>query len=138
MKLKPFNQLKPWDKFIRLTWTSGLCLLLIGMESWIGHPTSHIGDAFILIGAFLLTFPWMCTWGVRAGIGLGKEINVASRGVPDPAYIQAQLRAEWGREPTMQEVAAVHTMLTNRHNQALLNTGIGLGAIYLMNQNLHQ
>jgi hypothetical protein len=35
-------------------------------------------------------------------------------------------------------VAAVQQMLTNRRNEALVNAGIGFGALYLFNHNLHR
>lgn len=62
----------------------------------------------------------------------GREMRVASAPIPSPAQISAQLQAEWGRPATIEEVAAVHQMLTSRHNQALVNSGIALGALYLM------
>jgi hypothetical protein len=52
--------------------------------------------------------------------------------VPSPQVIAVRLEDEWGRPPTVVEVAAVQQMLINEHNQRLINGGIALGAIYLL------
>lgn len=57
--------------------------------------------------------------------------------VPSPQHIAWELQREWNRPPTMEEVAAVQQILINEKNQALLNTGMTLGALYLMNRNVH-
>lgn len=90
----------------------------------------------MMIGFAMSIGYWICLYAWRFGVETMKEAQVACQGVPTPQYIAQELRKEWGRDPSMQEVAAVHTMLANRHNQALVNTGIGLGAMYLMNRNL--
>jgi len=64
-------------------------------------------------------------------------LRIASIPVPSPVDISFQLQAEWGRPATLQEVAAVHQMLTSRRNQALINSGIAIGALYLIDQRNH-
>jgi len=73
----------------------------------------------------------------RLGAEIGLELQVASTLVPSPAEISSHLQAEWGRAPTLQEVAAVHQMLTSRRNEALINSGIALGALYLIDHRRH-
>lgn len=61
-----------------------------------------------------------------------QQINIAFEGIPSPAQIEQNLTKEWGREPTVAEIADVHQMLTSRHNQALLNAGLTFGGLYLL------
>jgi hypothetical protein len=60
------------------------------------------------------------------------NVDVALKQIPSPQQIASQLEQEWGRPATVLEIAAVHQMLTSEHNQAVLNAGIGLGALYLV------
>ncbi len=69
---------------------------------------------------------------------MNETFAAASRPVPSPQHIAWQLQQEWGRPPTVEEVAAVQQILVTEKNQALLNTGITLGAVYLMNKNMHR
>ena len=98
---------------------------------------STLSAAFLFFGMAWIMFFWAAVWAVKFGSALGEEVRVASTPIPSPAEISAQLEAEWGRPATIEEVAAVHQMLTSRKNEALLSAGIGLGALYLMDRNLH-
>ena len=122
-------------------------LIVIGMAGISSTTTAvekgNVGanEAYVMVLMLALILSagyWVAFLALRWGNGFGRNLDVVRRGVPTPAYIAAELQREWGREPTVQEVAAVHQMLTSRHNQALLDTGIGLGALYLMNRNLHR
>jgi len=81
----------------------------------------------------------------RAGAEIGSELRVASAPVPSPAEIPLQLQAERGRQAILQEVAAVRQIPSNRRNQipsnrrneALLNSGIALGALYSIDHRRH-
>jgi len=98
---------------------------------------STLSAAFIFFGMAWIMFFWAAVWAVKFGSALGEEVRVASTPIPSPAQISAQLEAEWGRPATIEEVAAVHQILTSRKNEALLSAGIGLGALYLMDRNIH-
>ena len=87
----------------------------------------------IVIGFFLLMVYVMVAFFVN----FNRSLTVAFRPVPSPAQIAYQLELEWGRPATVQEVAAVQQMLLNGRNEALLGVGISLGALYLINHNLH-
>jgi len=112
-----------------------------GMTGAGAHVGGMIFDWIGGIAAFAIMFIWIppiLALSITSGLFLGDQIALAARPLPSPAQIAAQLEAEWGRPPTVEEVAAVHQMLTNQHNQALLNSGIGLGALYMIDKNLHQ
>ena len=60
-----------------------------------------------------------------------RAIDRAIKPVPSPEQIRLQFIQTQGREPTIQEVAALHQMLTSQHNQDLLNAGILVGGALL-------
>jgi len=97
------------------------------------HWMAYVGMALIVVLFILWT--WSLSW--RTGGAWAGEINAARRRVPSPAEIAASLENEWARPATVEEVAAVHQMLTNRKSEALVNAGIGLGALYLMDKHFH-
>jgi len=91
----------------------------------------------IVVGGLFLVWMPVILMAIHRAIGEGfDELRVASTPIPSPAEISWQLGQEWGRPATLEEVAAVHQMLTSRKNQALINSGITFGAIYLMGRNL--
>lgn len=71
-------------------------------------------------------------WVIVATNWLWKEATVAASPLPSPAQICTQLQSEHGRAPTVEEVAGVRQMLQGRRNEALVNTGIGLAAFYII------
>jgi|GEM_PF-6699240 len=98
--------------------------------------TDTVLSVIVVGGLFLVWMP-VILMAVHRAIGEGlDELRVASTPIPSPAEIAWQLGQEWGRPATLEEVAAVHQMLTSRKNQALINSGITFGAIYLMGRNL--
>ena len=78
----------------------------------------------------ILAFDYMAV--VRGGV-CGDAITP----IPTPAEIFWQLEHEWGRPPTVVEVAAVHQMLSSRRNEAAVTAGVGLGALYLTHKHTH-
>lgn len=65
----------------------------------------------------------------------GRAINTAMQPIPTPAEISVMLQQEWGRTATVEEVYAVHRMLTDKRNEAAFFAGaITLGALYLNRQ----
>jgi hypothetical protein len=109
-----------------------------GEENAHGHQ--HVASILGVIGGCTLAAPLlnlMC-WAIHKVIsGIFDELTVATTPIPSAGEIAWQLEQEWGRAATLLEVAAVHQMLNSRRNEAMLNAGIGLGALYLINHNLH-
>jgi len=50
------------------------------------------------------------------------DLDVVMTPVPSPHVIANQLQAQWGRAPTVTEVAAVHQMLTSRRAESATTT----------------
>jgi hypothetical protein len=90
----------------------------------------EVGAGFILLVA--IPCFWVLRWGWRLGGYASDQLKTATTPLPTPDQIRASLEAEWRRPATVQEVAAVQQMLTNERNQALFNSGMALGAIYLL------
>lgn len=98
----------------------------------VAGANSPVGAALILACAFLLCGFFIGTGTYLYLRALAQNMHQAMRPIPSPPEIAWALQCEWGRSPTVEEVAAVHQMLQSEKNQALLGTGIGLGALYLM------
>lgn len=114
----------------------GLCvvgLLIVPGVTVVGYGLFALG-----FGAFCVSvIPWILYKGWQIGGQLGLSIRTAATPLPDPRQIAVQLQEEWGRPPTVEEVAAVQQLLTSQRNQALVQSGIGIGALYLFEHNLH-
>ena len=111
-------------------------------------PTVSLVGLIVALAAFSVPDPsgagtfW--TWVGMAGCALcvgaptylyfrqtSRAIDVAMESVPSPQEIRLKFIQTQGREPTVQEVAALHQMLTSQHNQDLLNAGILVGGAVL-------
>lgn len=77
-------------------------------------------------------------WVIVATNWWWDQVTLASKRLPAPTEIFLQLEAAYGRPPTIDEVAAVHEMLLNSRTESLVNTGIGLGTFYAIQQNVHR
>lgn len=128
-----------WSASKQVTVT-GLASVGIGVAITGVHKGSDVTIGNWLIGSGLLTIfgYWTIAFGVAWYRAISAEMKVASTPVPSPAEIAVVLEFEWGRTPTIVEVAAVHQMLTSRRNEALVATGLTLGAFYLMGHHLHR
>jgi hypothetical protein len=117
------------------------------------HPfaTASLVGLIVALAAFTVPDPngtatfW--TWLGMAGMVLfvgapfilylrfgGRVIDMAMQPVPSPQQIRLQFIETQGREPTVQEIAALHQMLTSQHNQDMLNAGIVVGGAVLGNR----
>jgi hypothetical protein len=86
-----------------------------------------MAGTFLCVGAPI-------SWYVRQA---SRAIDVALQPVPSPEQIRLQFIQTLGREPTVQEVAALHQMLTSRHSYDLLNAGIMVGGAVLGTRSLN-
>lgn len=129
----------PRQRFAR-TWTiSALVVIVACLIVGDGPDPGKRGAVcagIALVAMITILVPWLCWAGWQIGGQIGNSIHAAATPIPSPDEISWQLQQEWGRQPTVEEVQAVHQMLTSEHNQALLAAGIGVGAIYLINRNL--
>lgn len=133
------NRRQIFRRRIAAYWTLiGVGLIVAGCATY--GPSdgggTEISSYLALSGAFAIVMPWAVWVGLKVGGALGDEIRVAGTAVPHPAEIARSLEHEWGRPASIEEVAAVHQMFTSRKSTALLATGIGLGALFLINRDL--
>lgn len=83
----------------------------------------------------ILFFYWAFALGNWAYNKVEPTLDAAITPVPSPNEIYHQLLSE-GYQPSVQDVAAIHQMLTAERNNAAANLGLGLGALYLANRAL--
>lgn len=109
-----------------------LALLIISLVM----PVEDAATGFFMIAfAIVLVTPFF----VYLIKGVNQVLNQtvqAMQPVLSPQQINIQLSQELGRPATMVEVAAVHQMLTSEKNQQMINSGVTLGALYLIGRNL--
>ena len=125
-----------WSASKQVTVT-GLASVGIGVAITGVHKGSDvtIGNWLIGCGLIVILGYWAIALAVAWYRAISAEMQVASTPVPTPAEIAALLEDEWGRAPTIVEVAAVHQMLTSRRNEALIASGLSLGCLWLMSEN---
>jgi hypothetical protein len=147
--------MKPWRlTFVKVRKLITLILLIAAIvcqrvgshyESLANRPGIGSGAAWTRATQF--QSEWY-DWGIILGLAFGlfliyptvhgvigetfEAAQVAATPVPDPLYVAQQLRVEWGREPSVVEVAAVHQMLCTQRNQAALDAGIGIAGLFLL------
>jgi hypothetical protein len=103
----------------------------------IGNDPSTI---WVVIAAICLglAFVSLCLYFfIPISRSLDESARIIKRGVPSPIDIRLNFIQDTGREPTMEEVAAIHQMLKTEYNQALLNAGMIFGGFYVGNRLLH-
>jgi len=63
--------------------------------------------------------------------------RAASARIPEPYEIEQTLYAQLGRQPTLEEVGAIHTMLIERRHEAQLHAGLIIGGLLYFSRNRH-
>lgn len=99
---------------------------------------SELGATLLLGALALLMFPPTIYWACKVGTSVGQSVGRLAQPLPTPQDIAVALEEEWGRPPTFEEVGAVHQVILSQRHNDLIGAGIGLGAIYLVDRNLHQ
>jgi hypothetical protein len=105
----------------------GLAIGLIGFQSDGGGSQVNAGVWVGLAGMGLCVGAPICFYITQAS----RAIDAAMQPVPSPEQIRLQFIQTRGREPTVQEVAALHQVLMSQHNQDLLHAGILVGGAVL-------
>lgn len=96
------------------------------------HAHGRTTNALLYVGVIGLGVAFICACSCLF-IPLDRAINeagrVVKRGLPSPEVIRLQFIQSMGREPTLEEVAALQQMVTSEYNQALLAlSAVGIGA----------
>lgn len=118
-------------------WNTGWGIfLIIGLLNPQAAPndyTARPGEVQIIAAGFALALYWVTfiMWLI-----FGREMDAAyqtlSTTVMSPIQIQQQLTMELGRPAQLNEVAAVHQMLTTEHNQQMISAGLTLGGLLML------
>jgi hypothetical protein len=125
--------------FVKVVLKIGFAIFIWELCSTIGKQPGQTG-AFdnvliaycVLIFVLILPIIQVALWRIiSAGFDAA---NVAAIPIPTPEHIAFQLGQEWGRPATVEEVAAVHQMLTSRRNEAFVTAGLTFGGIYLLSK----
>jgi hypothetical protein len=107
-------------------------MLLIGGFAVLLGSSSHTVDG-IATGMILVALAAALIWFLRCGWSaahyFNQQLTVAATPVMSPQEINQRFINDQGREPTIEEVAAIQQMLRNEHNDALVRSGIGIGAL---------
>ncbi len=113
--------------------------LVFGGTYWSPHPFGPPGFhlmGFCAVVAFLapaLLFLGFMAWIIFMIVDSGfNALRVADQLNLSPAEVELALWREWGRQPTVQEIQAVHQMVNAERNKALLTAGVSLGSIFLL------
>lgn len=137
----------------RESWNKRHCLKLLT------RLTGSIGTVGVIVGSFFYSDPnsaqydpndytmyeiWavavapLCVclfvWVIVAMNEWWRQVTIATTPLPNPAEIYRHLEIQYERPATMEEVAAAQQMLVHRRNEALVNAGIGLGALYAIHR----
>ncbi len=129
-----------------MTWLSliiGIAGIVVGCFFYSDPNSAHYDPTdytTYAIWAIAMTPLCVCffVWVLVAANWWAHQATVVFTPLPTPAQIYSEVLAEFGRPPTLDEVAAVQQMLHNRRNEALVNAGIGFGALYVIHQGVER
>lgn len=142
---QPVRKSSKHEIWVRILWWSfAIGLILIPVGFWLFHiapkpsweeVTEQTSGQFVAclvigLGVLLVIVPIYHVFGLVFNYFFGDMIDTALKPVPTPAEIYVQLRQQLGREPTITEVQAIHSMLTSQRNEALVGTAILVGGTY--------
>ena len=117
-----------------------LLVLIVGAILGAQGGTGHVHNAamdFLTAGGVTLFIYWFLALSVWIGNHVIEPVwRPAVTPVPSPAEIAYQLEAETGVKPSLQDVAAVHQMLTERRNGAIVTAGALAALVYGIHKEL--
>lgn len=122
-----------WELITLICFSIALIIRANARLEW--GTAGTITDTIVTIFAILCFAPpfiWFFVAIFRFGWRSMETTIHAAQPMPSPDEIAYRLQIEWGRPPTLQEVAAVQQLLVNQRNQNLVNAGMALGALYLL------
>lgn len=128
---------KPWEVLVFIT-----CAIVFffaiqanATEMMANNDAGSSGvGTYLMLGSLAVAALIFAFWCYRH---IHPLMQQATRPIPGVGEIARDLRLGLNREPTIEEVAAVHQMLTSQRNQAAVELGIGLGAAYLIGHDSH-
>ena len=130
----PRTFFQKWLRFWLIVLAAGI---LLSFGSGASKAITIVAAVLLVSGTAFAIVPWVARFVYRLVGRFNGDMDCAMKRIPSPTEISWQLQQEWGRPATVQEVAAVQQILINEKNQAMISAGITLGAVYLMNRNLH-
>lgn len=121
---------------------SKLCIAAVALGGLLWFTSSQHDQHFETGGAHVATIlttsgliGLVSFWLVAAFFffmrAMFRSIDAATRPVPSPQQIAVEFRAAYGRDPTWEEVNAIHAILTRQRNEAAAGTAIKLGCLAL-------
>lgn len=140
LKKARWQALPPYHKFAWITTRISLAIIMLAILGTIRSPNNTSTHTAIPLAVALV--PMVVIWLVWMPVlwmYIRRQTNAAfaaaaaaTQPIPSPAQIHDALLNEWGREPTIEEISAVHQMLHNQKNMALVQAGMGFGGLYLL------
>lgn len=98
-------------------------------------------NALLYVGVIGLGIAFICVCSYFF-IPINRAINdagrVVKRGVPSPEVIRLQFIHSMGREPTIEEVAALHQVMKSEYNQAILTLGGIVASGYIFDRRVKE
>jgi hypothetical protein len=73
-------------------------------------------------------------WVIAATNTWWHQVRIAITPLPTPAEIYTHLEIQYGRPPTVEELAAVQQLFCNGRNDAVINGGIGLALLTILSR----
>jgi hypothetical protein len=138
LKRARWEALPPYHKFCWIVTYITVAVILLAIGGTGPGRVDPNGVTMVVFGfmivAWLVWMPVLWMYISRQTDAVFASAHAASQPIPSPAQIYDSLLAEWDREPTIVEVSAVQQMLHNQKNMALVQAGLGFGALYLLSK----
>jgi hypothetical protein len=117
-------------------WHFDLALFILAGACWSftgGH--GNPADIGCLIVALAVGFLGISVEYCKWFLGVIDDGYKALEPLPTPQEIAVGLEDTLGRQPSIEEVAAMQQMLSHEKNQQLIRSGVTIGAVFLIGRN---
>lgn len=134
------NRSRRWKTFSRGYTKLCVVMMMVGGVIWVTSSphAQHFHTGPFKSGTELMTigFIALATFWFLAGLfflfrAISRSIDAATRPIPSPQQIAVELRAAYGRDPTWEEINAIHAILVRQRNEAAAGAAIMLGGLAL-------